>query len=481
MNFKKLAIVGCGIVGAMLAYELKRQIPQLQIEVFEQQDRAAQGSTAAALGVLMGVISQKKPKSRAWKLRSASIQRYDRLIPELEERTGRTIPYNRNGILLLYTAQDAQTEHGLAKWQEVAKWREQEGLRLEILDRDQVQTRFPTVCVPPTMITAVYSPDDRQVDPSALTEALIAAAQGAGVVFHWNQPITQLHSEPDGLVHLATPSQHATFDRVIITAGTGSAAIAQQCGEPLQLANVLGQALHLAPPLNSPRATNLDPQTIALNVARSAAGHVTSVNAEAQTTLTDSAKYASYSSERVTFEQGNRLLDSNLERVTFEQRNCGCKAETEAITEDITENFSGSLSEPVITCDDVHIVPRLDGSFWVGATVEFDENSSLIQETTRLSTTIALIEQSSMMKAQLPPKLADLRQFAQQFYPGLAACEVRSYWQGYRPRPVNRSAPVIQPLADQPQIWLATGHYRNGVLLAPATAALVIEALRSAG
>jgi glycine oxidase len=60
----KIVIVGCGIVGALLAYELS-DTPDWQIEVIESQLQPAQGSTGAALGLLMGVISQ-KIKGRAW-------------------------------------------------------------------------------------------------------------------------------------------------------------------------------------------------------------------------------------------------------------------------------------------------------------------------------------------------------------------------------------------------------------------------------
>ena len=43
-------------------------------------------------------------------------------------------------------------------------------------------------------------------------------------------------------------------------------------------------------------------------------------------------------------------------------------------------------------------------------------------------------------------------------------------WSGKRPRPQGQPAPVIGKLAGYHNVLLATGHYRNGVLLAPATA-----------
>ncbi|NJL45328.1 MAG: hypothetical protein HC922_05420, partial [Leptolyngbyaceae cyanobacterium SM2_3_12] len=51
----------------------------------------ASGSTGAALGVAMAVISH-KVKGRNWRLRQQSLQRYQTLIPELEASTGQAHP-----------------------------------------------------------------------------------------------------------------------------------------------------------------------------------------------------------------------------------------------------------------------------------------------------------------------------------------------------------------------------------------------------
>jgi glycine oxidase len=44
-------------------------------------------------------------------------------------------------------------------------------------------------------------------------------------------------------------------------------------------------------------------------------------------------------------------------------------------------------------------------------------------------------------------------------------------------RPVGRPAPVVERLVGYQNVIVATGHYRNGVLLAPATARMVQELL----
>ena len=55
---------------------------------------------------------------------------------------------------------------------------------------------------------------------------------------------------------------------------------------------------------------------------------------------------------------------------------------------------------------------------------------------------------------------------------------VIEHWSGLRARPVDRPAPLLELL--EPGLILASGHYRNGVLLTPATAEWVGAALDAA-
>jgi glycine/D-amino acid oxidase-like deaminating enzyme len=71
--------------------------------------------------------------------------------------------------------------------------------------------------------------------------------------------------------------------------------------------------------------------------------------------------------------------------------------------------------------------------------------------------------------------LEEVRRQAIAFCPDLADGEILRSWSGKRPRPEGRPAPIIEALAGYNNVILATGHYRNGVLLAPATAVIVRE------
>ena len=60
----------------------------------------------------------------------------------------------------------------------------------------------------------------------------------------------------------------------------------------------------------------------------------------------------------------------------------------------------------------------------------------------------------------------------------LRSATVVGHWSGLRARPVDRPAPLLEVL--EPGLILASGHYRNGVLLTPGTAEWVATAIEQA-
>ncbi|MGD1902898.1 MAG: NAD(P)/FAD-dependent oxidoreductase [Geitlerinemataceae cyanobacterium] len=370
----RIAIAGCGIIGAILAYELSRTRPGNEILVLDRQP-PARGSTGAALGLTIGALSLKKPKSRAWRLRRDSLKRYASLVPELIDRTGLAIPCNPNGILKLCTTWKPTLE----KWETLSEWRRADGFRLEVLEPELAANRFPTVNCD-RAVAAIHSIDDFQVEPVALAQAAIAAAKSRGVTFDFDARITGSAIEGDRVTQIRVARASGveaalSVEALFVTAGAGSAAIAAHLSDTrdeLKISNVLGQALHVQP--RSP----LDPAL------------------------------------------------------------------------------------PVVTCNDVHIVPRCDGTLWVGATVEYPADAEPLRD-----------------PVPDPDGLDRLLAAATAFFPDCDDAATLSSWQGMRPRPVGQSAPVIQPVAGLSNALLATAHYRNGVLLAPATAQLAINWLAS--
>jgi glycine/D-amino acid oxidase-like deaminating enzyme len=104
----------------------------------------------------------------------------------------------------------------------------------------------------------------------------------------------------------------------------------------------------------------------------------------------------------------------------------------------------------------INLVPRPDlpggGHFWLGATLEPGDQPGATA-------------------------LAHLRSWGAAELPWLERAQVVRQWQGLRCRPVGRPAPLLEQL--EPGLLLVSGHYRNGVLLAPASAAWACDQIQA--
>jgi glycine oxidase len=60
--------------------------------------------------------------------------------------------------------------------------------------------------------------------------------------------------------------------------------------------------------------------------------------------------------------------------------------------------------------------------------------------------------------------------------PSVSALPIIDTWAGLRPRAPD-SLPVLGPCDEIGGLFYATGHYRNGILLAPVTGELITEAV----
>ncbi|MEB3172290.1 MAG: FAD-dependent oxidoreductase [Cyanobacteriota bacterium] len=91
----------------------------------------------------------------------------------------------------------------------------------------------------------------------------------------------------------------------------------------------------------------------------------------------------------------------------------------------------------------INLVPRPNGQLWLGATLEPGVHADA-----------TALEAMASLNGHAPDWLQRSQRLRQ--------------WQGLRLRPAGRPAPWLEQLA--PGLLLAGGHYRNGLLLAPATA-----------
>ncbi|ORU91446.1 MAG: glycine oxidase [Cycloclasticus sp. symbiont of Poecilosclerida sp. N] len=101
-----------------------------------------------------------------------------------------------------------------------------------------------------------------------------------------------------------------------------------------------------------------------------------------------------------------------------------------------------------------YIIPRQDGRIVVGST---RENTGFDASTTQAA-------------------FDELRDFAQQLYPALEGIEPDAHWAGLRPSSPD-SIPYICRVSPFKNLSLNAGHYRNGIVTAPASAQLMVDIL----
>jgi len=98
-----------------------------------------------------------------------------------------------------------------------------------------------------------------------------------------------------------------------------------------------------------------------------------------------------------------------------------------------------------------YVVPRNDGRLLIGATVE----------------------RAGFEKAVTAAGIGRLLSDAVRMAPVLAGAPIVETWSGLRPDTPDH-LPILGP-TDIEGLWMATGHYRNGILLAPATGRAMSE------
>jgi glycine/D-amino acid oxidase-like deaminating enzyme len=303
----------------------------------------------AALGVLMARVFHRS-SGRAWRLRQRSHALWEEWLAELERR-GHRLP-RRRGLLLL-----AATADELSRQERIAADRARLGIPVRLLPPDALKELC--LSVPGQALGGLLSPEDGQLDPEPVLEALLQEARQSGATCVAEAAVAVERGPGRHWRLMLAGGGALEADWLVLTPGLGTTPLLAGLGHALPLEPVLGQALELE--------------------------------------LADEPGW----------------------------------------------NWPG-----VVVWRGVNLVPRpdLDGGgrrLWLGATLEPGDRAGA-----------SALEELRGLGGEAPPWLRNAR--------------VVRHWQGLRCRPIGQPAPVLTE--PEPGLLIATGHYRNGVLLAPATA-----------
>jgi len=346
-----IIVVGAGIVGCAVAYELARRGASVQLV---DERPVGMGATQASAGVLAPYI-EARADGPLLSLTARSLNLYEQFIESLMADGGITVPYRRTGTL------DVATDD--AEWKTLgaaAATLAQRGVPAVLLDAAAIRDEEPHLAE--GAAGGLLIETHGFVAAGELTRALVASARKHGAQLIEQSRVRRIAPDGHDLV-VETDRGTLTADAVVLAAGSWSGDIGvNNVSARLPVRPVRGQLLYLA------------------------------------------------------------WTGTPLRRVTWGRR--------------------------------CYMVPWDDGTVLVGATVEeagFDERA-----------TVAGVR--------------DLLDAACEIVPHAWSCGFRGVRVGLRPATPDE-LPVIGASSTLPSLMYATGHYRNGVLLAPLTAQLVADAM----
>jgi glycine oxidase len=346
-----IIVVGAGIVGAAVAYELARRGAQVRIV---DERPVGMGATQASAGVLAPYIEARED-SAFLALTVRSLELFDEFIPRVSSDSGIAVPYKRTG-----TIDVAASDADMRNLQTTASVLARRGVQAVVLDAAGVRAEEPQVSE--DAVGGLLIEAHGFVAAGELTRALVAAARARGAQV-LEQSRVQRVTTRSGEAVVETSRGSLAGGAVVFAPGSWAGQIAiDGVSAPVPVRPVRGQLMSLG------------------------------------------------------------WVGPPLRRVTWSSR--------------------------------CYLVPWDDGTLLLGATVEeagFDERA-----------TVAGVR--------------DLLDAACEIVPHAWSAGFRGARVGLRPA-TSDGLPIIGPSSAVPNLMYATGHYRNGVLLAPLTAELVADAM----
>jgi glycine oxidase len=347
MKTADVAIIGGGIIGASIAFELATE--KLDIVVLDRQQPGLEASWAAA-----GMLSPGPDSPDALPLvplAKESMRVYPEYVAAIEALSAKRTAFARNGAIEIFTSPLGEAERNKM----VTEFRAL-GIAIDPISLDTAREAEPSLG--PAARAAAWLPQEATIDPRLLTQAVLAAAQRRGVEILPDSPVTSVRLDGNHCAGVVAAGTTIAAKCVIVAAGCFSGSIAWLARySPTR--PVRGQILALRPK-GAPIARTL----------RSANGY---------------------------------------------------------------------------------LVPRPDGRVIAGST----------------------LEDAGFDKHVTPAGVQRILAGVMELVPGLATAQLIDSWAGLRPGTPD-NLPILGP-TDVRGLYMATGHYRNGILLAPATARLLSD------
>ncbi|AFR27843.1 MULTISPECIES: L-2-hydroxyglutarate oxidase [Micrococcaceae] len=215
-TIKRCAVVGGGIIGIAVARELTNRLHDVQVTVYEKEDRLAAHQTGHNSGVVHAGLYY-EPGGLKAKLCRRGVE----LLQEF--CTAKNLPYEACGKLVI-----AQTPEESQRLDNIFARATANGVPgVRMLRGEQIREVEPNA----VGLSALHSPETAIVDYTAITNALADDVRGSGGAIRLGQEVTSLAQQGSGVV-VTTKDGGEHYDLVVVCAGLQSDRVAEATGEP---------------------------------------------------------------------------------------------------------------------------------------------------------------------------------------------------------------------------------------------------------
>jgi len=230
-----IIVIGAGIVGCAVGYELARRGASVQILDDRQ---PGMGATQASAGMLAPFTEAKDRNTTFLDLAVRSLDLYDEFVSRVARTSKMAIGYKRSG-----TIDVASNAERMSALRDIASRLSTRGVPLSLLDPAEARAEEPGLgsAVAGALLIGAHG----YVRAGELTRALVAAARCHGAHFVEGDRVRHVFEREKALV-VETERGSLSAGAVVVTAGSWSGQIEIGDGTPrVPVRPVRGQLLHL--------------------------------------------------------------------------------------------------------------------------------------------------------------------------------------------------------------------------------------------
>ena len=244
MKSYDVLIIGAGVIGLSIAYELRLQNQKLRIAVLDK-EKSGKEASWASVGMLEPQLiiqadidtSKAELQRRFFNLCVESQFVFEEYIRRIEWISKIDCEYRKEGILNLIPPGERPDE----KMAFLARL----GIRIHYWDQEETERREPALA---EGYSAVHIPDNHQVENRKLVKALIAACRQTGIEILENCPVSDFNIVNDAIAHIQSGTANFSAAHYVLTAGSWTSQFTALHGIVPEIRPMRGQIIAMQMP-----------------------------------------------------------------------------------------------------------------------------------------------------------------------------------------------------------------------------------------